>query len=295
MMDQPLARTPHRESLTQGGESQIAVQTIADGPANDLSREQVDDDSKVQPPLAGPDIGDVHAPFLVRSRGGKILIDDVWCDRPGMIAVSRPFEPPLLPNLQAIFMHQPRRSSSSHGEAAILQLARHPRTAISAVRQCERGSNVCQQHHVIALTPTGWPIFPCKIAALTDAEHSAKTVDGELVFRLIDELELHRLPSLAKKAVAFFRMSRSCRRISFCRRSRFSSAVMSSDRAFSGAPISRSRFRAIQIPSASSSSSPFIQGKLSTFSRQVQSLLVRSLKWVEKISAGVSDHVILAK
>src|ERR1700730_9147825 len=61
MMDQPLARTPHRESLTQGGESQIAVQTIADGPTNDLSREQVDDDSKVQPPLAGPDIGDVHA------------------------------------------------------------------------------------------------------------------------------------------------------------------------------------------------------------------------------------------
>jgi hypothetical protein len=71
----------------------LAVQTIANGPANDLSREQVDDDSKVQPPFAGPDIGDVHAPFLVRSRGGKILIDDVWCDRPGMIAVSRPFEP----------------------------------------------------------------------------------------------------------------------------------------------------------------------------------------------------------
>jgi hypothetical protein len=68
---------------------------------------------------------------------------------------------------------------------------------------------VGQQHHVIALTPTAWPIFPCKIAALTDPEHSAKTVDGELVFRLIDELELHRLPSLAKKAVAFFRMSRS--------------------------------------------------------------------------------------
>lgn len=97
-------------------------------------------------------------------------------------------------------MHQPRRSPSSHGEAVILQLARHPRTAISAVRQRERGSNVCQQHHVIALTPTGWPIFPCKIATLTDAEHSAKTVDGELVFRLIDELELHRLPSLAKKS-----------------------------------------------------------------------------------------------
>jgi Protein of unknown function, DUF417 len=91
------------------------------------------------------------------------------------IAVSRPFEPPLLPGLQAIFMHQPRRSSSSHREAVILQLARHPRTAISAVRQCERGSNVCQQHHVIALTPTAWPIFPCKIATLTDAEHSAKT------------------------------------------------------------------------------------------------------------------------
>src|ERR1044071_4440628 len=108
-----------------------------------------------------------------------------------------------------------------------------------------------QQYHVVALAATGWPTSPGEIAALADAEYAAQAVDGELRFCPIDEREPHRLPSRAKKAVAFFRMSRSCRRISFSRRSRFSSAVTSLSAA-AGSPARPSRLRPIQRTSVDS-------------------------------------------
>ena len=40
-------------------------------------------------------------------------------------------------------------------------------------------------------------------------ENLSKSIDGELLLRLINELEPHRLPSLAKKVAARFRISRS--------------------------------------------------------------------------------------
>ena len=98
-----------------------------------------------------------------------------------------------------------------------------------------------QQHHVIALAAARRPTAPGKIAALADTEYAAQTMDREFRFRRIDEREPHRLPARAKKAVAFFRMSRSWRRISFSRRSRFSSAVTSPSAAVVGSAARRSR------------------------------------------------------
>src|SRR3954454_1405648 len=108
-----------------------------------------------------------------------------------------------------------------------------------------------QQHHVVTLAAAGWPTSPGEIAALADAEHAAQAVDRECRFRPIDEREPHRLPSRTKKAVAFFRMSRSCRRISFSRRTRFSSAVTSLSAA-TGSTAPRSRLRPIQRTSVDS-------------------------------------------
>ena len=143
------------------------------------------------------------------------------------MAVGGPLEPPLLPSPQAVVAHQPGDPAAADRQAVIAQFPRHARTAIGAVRQGKGRPDMRQQHHVVALAAAGRPTSPGEIAALADAEHAAQAVDGELRFRPIDEREPHRLPSRAKKAVAFFRMSRSWRRISFSRRSRFSSAVTS--------------------------------------------------------------------
>src|SRR5450432_1217047 len=98
-----------------------------------------------------------------------------------------------------------------------------------------------QQHHVLILSTAGRSILPGKIAALADAKNLAETLDGEFLLRRIDETEPHRLPSLAKKVAALFRISRSCRKISFSCRNRFSSAARSSCRSGGGASISSSR------------------------------------------------------
>jgi hypothetical protein len=44
--------------------SQIALHAIANGPANHTTRIQIQDDGQIQPPFAGPYVGDVAGPFL---------------------------------------------------------------------------------------------------------------------------------------------------------------------------------------------------------------------------------------
>src|SRR6202162_1244061 len=106
---------------------------------------------------------------------------------------------------------------TTDGDPVIAKLARHARAAVGCVRQCKGRANMGQQHHVLILSTAGRSILPGKIAALADAKKLAETLDGEFLLRRIDETEPHRLPSLAKKVAALFRISRSCRKISFSR------------------------------------------------------------------------------
>jgi len=147
---------------------------------------------------------------------------------------------------QIVLAHQPRRATTPDGEAVVLQLALHPRAVIGAVRQRERRTDMCQHHHVVALVPIGRAILPGEVAALADAEHPAEAVDRKILPRPIDELEPHRFSFRAKKVVVGFSMSRSCRRISFSCRRRFSSAAIAACGAAPGFSSRQSRLRMIQ-------------------------------------------------
>ena len=115
-----------------------------------------------------------------------------------------------------------------------------------------------QHHHVAVLSPAGRAVLPGEIAVLADAEHLSEAVYGEILLRLIDEREPHPSagrsdrwcsglrPSLTKKAVARFNMSRSCRRISFSRRSRLRTIITSCALDASGIATARSRLLLIQ-------------------------------------------------
>ncbi len=65
MMDAALGWPPQRNRHVQCPDRQIAFHPAADGPTNDTSRMQVEDDSQIEPPLLCPDIADVACPFLV--------------------------------------------------------------------------------------------------------------------------------------------------------------------------------------------------------------------------------------
>src|SRR6202171_3817789 len=132
MVDQPGQRTPRQKRSSESSQGQIPMQTITKRPADDTAGgevddgrhadsrrqttttrppddtagEEVDDDGQIQPSFAGPDIGDVCSPLLVRPLGREVLIDDVRRDRPGMMTVGGAFEPPLLPGAEAILTHQ---------------------------------------------------------------------------------------------------------------------------------------------------------------------------------------------
>src|ERR1700712_381050 len=97
-----------------------------------------------------------------------------------MVAVGGPLEPPLLPGPEPVLPHQTGRSASSDGQAAVLQLPRHPRAAVRAVRQREGRPDMRQQHHVLMLAATSRTAFPGKVAALANAKDMAQAVDGEL-------------------------------------------------------------------------------------------------------------------
>src|SRR5271169_1367497 len=112
MMDQPCSWAAHDEGFAERLESQVPVQPVAGRPTDNPTCEQVDDDCQIEPSLAGPDIGNVGAPFLVRPRCGEVLIEQIGGDRPGVMAVSRPFEPPLLPGPEAVLAHQAGRPSA---------------------------------------------------------------------------------------------------------------------------------------------------------------------------------------
>lgn len=173
MMNEPFGRTSHNDGPAQGCEREVAVQPVADRPADDTAGEQIDDHRQIEPPLARPDIGDVHTLFLVRGRRREILVDDVGRDRPSMLAVGGSLEPPLLPAAQAVLAHQPRRAPTPDGKTLILQLPRHARTAIGAVRQRECRADMRQHHHVVLLSLAGGAVLPDEVAALADAEYLA--------------------------------------------------------------------------------------------------------------------------
>src|SRR4051794_17145839 len=99
-------------------------------------------------------------PLLVGCCCGEVLIEQVWRNRPGVMAVRGPLEPRLLTSLQAVVAHQASRPATPDPEAAIPQFPRHPGTAVGAVRQGKSRSDMRQQHHVVTLAAAD-AIRPC--------------------------------------------------------------------------------------------------------------------------------------
>ena len=129
MMDQPCCRTAHRQGFAQSGKSQVAMQPVACAQPTTRRANRSITTARVKPAFAGPDIGDVGAPLLVGRCCGEVLIEQVWRDWPGVMAIRGPLEPPLLPSLQAVVAHQPGDPAATDHQAGVLQFPRHPRTA----------------------------------------------------------------------------------------------------------------------------------------------------------------------
>ena len=77
MMNAARWRLAQIDCHLEGPDGQTLFHPIADRPADDPPRIQVQDHSQIEPPLLRPDIGDIVGPFLVRPARGEILIKQV--------------------------------------------------------------------------------------------------------------------------------------------------------------------------------------------------------------------------
>jgi hypothetical protein len=109
----------------QRPDRQVALHAVADGPANDPARIQIQNDSQVQPALAGLCIRDVARQFSVRCRCGKVPVQQIWSHRQGVIAVGGRLVFPGSDGDDAVFSHQTLNTTLSRLEFQLAQLFRH--------------------------------------------------------------------------------------------------------------------------------------------------------------------------
>src|SRR5262249_20805458 len=170
------------------------------------------------------DIGDIARPLLIRPGRGKLSPQDVRRgDLRGCPRMCSP-GPAAADTAEIMEPHQSRDSMTAHPEPVSLQILVNPRTAVPASRGLIAGTNV--RHEPLILLRASARRSPAPRIKATPGHTEQLTQDPHGIVRLLrlDEAISHD-DSLAKKATAFFKMSRSIRNCSTSRRKTFSSSV----------------------------------------------------------------------
>src|SRR5688572_14757352 len=235
MMEQPGLGTtsPHRH--LEGLQREPAVIDRADRPADDEPRVQIEDHREIPlAVLADRELAGVAEPSLIRRGGREIAVEHVWGDRVVVPAVGCLLE--SLPHLalESFLPHQPGHALLADGFAVLLQVLPQIGASVTMLAGGMERAQLCAQHQ-ITLRPRGQcPFRPRIEAAGRDLQTAAQTRHRVPGLLRCDERKSHRW-CFAKKAAAFFRISRSSWRIRFSLRRRASSsrsAVVSPVRPF---------------------------------------------------------------
>src|SRR5215217_6094241 len=210
--DQPGAGTAMLDGHLKGVGDQFGAHVIGHRPADDPAREEVLDGDEIEPSLPRAQIRDVRDPALVGSGGTEVPIEQVVGD-------ANPWDPNrgrlpllLLQARQAGLAHEALDALAADPLAVVEHEVRpDPRRPIDPAAQREQLSDPGGQALVLERPRRGLAPAPGMKAGAADTEDAAHRLDGVLGLLRGDELEHHHrvLPSLAKKAAAFFKMSRS--------------------------------------------------------------------------------------
>ncbi len=206
-----------------------------DRPADDLAVEQIEDDGQVQPALAGLDVRDIPRPDSIRRLGCEVTRQQIRRDGQRMPGVRRRLESSLVACPDAVLAHESFHPPQADAMAAPLQLAVH---APRAVGSLELGVDAAHQRQGLRIAQAGAiglaAAAPGAVAADAHAEHLAQLRQGMVAALRVDPRVLHSA-SLAKYAVAFFKMSTCIRSRAFSALSRDSS-ICSGVTGFAPAP-----------------------------------------------------------
>src|SRR6266487_1903672 len=205
---------------------ELGAQVIGQGVTDDAAGGDVDHGGQIQPPFPGADVGDVPAPAGVEVGrvGGEVAADPI---RPccGSWVGDRRFLPALrCPAPDPCRAHQPGDALAAVPVSPAAQLGVDPRGAVAAFGLLMHGLDLAGEFRVV-LVPPGRALQVLIKGGAGDLQQRARPLDvaPALLLRLDERVAAHRV-SLAKKAVARFKISTSSRGLRHSRRSWTSSS-----------------------------------------------------------------------
>ena len=194
------------------------------GPADHQARVEIEQRRQGELAAAADhELRRVADPALVRRLGPKVLAEHIRRDRLIVVTHGRALEPLPHTRRQALRLFQPDHALATHPVPLGLQVTMKAGAAVGAATCLMRGSN---QHAELLITPRvgrGGTTLPRVESASGDVEYLTEVRERHAGLLRLDERESYSL-SLATKAAAFFRTSRSTRRRRFSLRSRRSSS-----------------------------------------------------------------------
>jgi hypothetical protein len=158
MMDQARSRTSSLDCHGERGDGQFGTHVIAHGPADHLPGEQIEDHGQVEPAFAGRDISDVGQPDLIRPVGDKVLIQQVFCNRQGMLAVGGADAIAVRhPSPDTMAAHDPLDPLAADGIALGAQFGMDARRSVPFPVLCMNPPDIGQQLAIGDLARALWP------------------------------------------------------------------------------------------------------------------------------------------
>jgi hypothetical protein len=190
-MNESRRRSRRSQGDLQSLKGQGVTDAIGGGPANNASREDVDDDGEEEPALASADLRDVGDPESIWPVGSEVPEYEVGGG--GEIASTGGDEAkaPRGLSAQAFQAHQPRHAMPSCAVPGRTQRSMDSRRSIDATVLSMHGMDAFQQRRVLSVPFAVRALDPGVEAASGDLEHAAELAYREGLPLLVDEAELH--------------------------------------------------------------------------------------------------------
>ena len=210
MKYKPLARTTPSNRPFQRSYHHFMDQRTAQRPADQHTREQIDDHRQVQSTRSGGQVRDIRHPYLVRCRCRKVSLKQIWRYAKIMLAIGG--HTIFASNLGSKpgFAHSPGHTVFTHCAAPISKFLGDLRASIASLVLFVDLTNFSIQFLIIKLSLARLMFQPTVISTarhLKDSAHLQNTPNTAV----LDYEPEYRCGSVEKMATAFFKMSRSRR------------------------------------------------------------------------------------
>ena len=205
-------------------DDEMAIVDGTDGPADQEPRVEIENRREIELPTAADhELGRVADPALVRCGGDEVLREHIRRDRQIVIAHRRAPKTLPRPRGEAFPLFQPNYPLPTDAMPLLEQVAMNPWTAIGAATYLMRRANQHAQLLVALGMRRFGPGVPRVEATQRHVQRPTELRDRKTGLLRSNPGKLHAW-CFAKKAAAFFRISRSVRSSRFSLRRRRSSS-----------------------------------------------------------------------